>query len=170
MSVRDERGGNALGAEPSPRGERDPIAVFRADGIIEGWIPRLEVRISDGLNDADYMRIRAETSAGVSGWLELDLHEVVAVAAPPRPPSAARLPRLPYAVVIETEPYRVQGTAYLPPGADPDRYLASTSRRWLPLTDCSVTAGHDEWAVDVVVVNLDLASSARAYYQPPQFL
>ena len=165
------RAGGELGGEPSATGDRDPIAVFRIDGIVEGWIPKLEGRISDGLNDADRMRVRTPASDSTpGGWLELDLDDVVAVAAPPRAPSPARVARRHHAIEIEAGPYRVQGIAHLPPGADPERYVASTGRRWLPLTGCTVAIGEDEWAVEVIIVNLDHASRHKQAYWPPPFL
>ncbi len=161
-------GSGQPGAQPSPDGERDPIAVFRIDGIVEGWIPKLEGRVSDGLNQADRMRIRTAAEDGSPGeWLELDLDQVVAVAAAPRPPSPHRVARRQHAVEIEAGRYRVSGTAHLPPGADPERYLASAGRQWLPLTGCTVAVGDDEWAVDVAIVNLDHASRHRQPSQAP---
>ena len=53
MSERNETSGAALGAEPSAGNEREPIAVFGLDGVVEGWIAKPEGRISDGLNNAD---------------------------------------------------------------------------------------------------------------------
>lgn len=172
----------ALGAEPSPEGEREPIAVFRIDGIVEGWIPKLGGRVSDGLNQAARMsvsdglnqaarmRVRTAAADGTPGeWLELDLDQVVAVAAAPRPPSPYRVARRKCAVEIEAGRYRLSGTAHLPPGADPERYVANTPRQWLPLTACTVAVGDDEWAVDVAIVNLDHASRKRRTYQAPPF-
>lgn len=159
------------GGEPSPAAERDPIAVFRIDGVVEGWIPKLEGRISDGLNDADRMRLRTGLPDGTPGdWLELDLADVVAVAAPQRPPSRLRVSRRKFAVEVRAGPYRVNGIAHLPLGSDPERYVASASRRWLPLTACTVAAGDDEWAVEVVIVNLDHASKDIGVDTTPPFL
>ena len=53
MSERSETTGTALGAEPSAGNEREPIAVFGLDGVVEGWIAKPDGRISDGLNNAD---------------------------------------------------------------------------------------------------------------------
>jgi hypothetical protein len=159
-----------LGSEPSALGERDPIAVFRTDGIMEGWIPKLEGRISDGLNDADRMRLRTPAADGMPGdWVELNLDDVMAVAAAPRPPSPARIARRHHPVEIDVGPYHVSGIAHLPLGADPARYVSSTGRRWLPLTACTVASGEDTWAVEVVVVNLDHASRRTAVYEAPHF-
>ena len=154
---------------PSPLGDREPIAVFRVDGISEGWIPALEGRLSDGLNDADRMRFRETPDDGPEEWVEVELDSVVAVAAAPRPPSPQRVGRRQHAVEIEAGPYRVRGTVHMPPGADPNRYVAASAKQWLPLTGCTVAAGEDEWAVDVVIVNLDHARRPRERHQAPHF-
>ena len=155
----DGNGGGASDFDLYALGDREPIAVFRADGIVEGSIPRTARRISDGLNEAARIRVREEHSDGTPGESrEFDLGEVVAVAAAPRPPSSHRVTTRRHPVEIEAGPYRVSGIAHMPPGADLRRYVASTSRRWLPLTDCRVAAGDDEWAVEVVIVNLDHVS------------
>jgi hypothetical protein len=159
-----------LGAEPTAAGEREPIAVFRVDGVVEGWIPKQEGRISDGLNDADQMRVGTETADGsATDWLEFRLDDVIAVAPAPRPASPQRVSRRRHPIEVEAGPYRVTGTVHLPIGADPRRYVATTGRRWLPLTDCTVSAAAEEWAVEVVIVNLDHASRREAASVPPKF-
>jgi hypothetical protein len=159
----------ALGAEPSAGGEREPIAVFRADGVVEGWIPKQEGRISDGLNDADRVRVGTQAPDGEGEWVEVNLDEVIAVAPAPRPASMSRIARRHHRVEVQAGPYRVQGIAHLPVGADPRRYVATTGRRWLPLTECMVSAAEGEWAVEVVIVNLDHASRREAVIAPPPF-
>jgi hypothetical protein len=160
----------AIGAEPSVGGERERIAVFRVDGVVEGWIPQQEGRISDGLNDADHMRVRTEATAdGASDWLEFSLDDVIAVAPAPRSPSPMRVSRRRHPVEVEAGPYLVRGIVHLPVGADPRRFVASTGRRWLPLTECTVSAVDDEWAVEVVIINLDHASRREARTVPPKF-
>lgn len=160
----------ALGADPSAGDELELIAVFRVDGVVEGWIPKQEGRISDGLNHADQMRIRTEAAAGsASDWLEFRLDDVIAVAPAPRPPSPMRVSRRRHPVEVDAGPYRMKGTVHLPIGADPRRYVASTGRRWLPLTECRVSDAEDEWAVEVVIVNLDHAIRREAPSLPPTF-
>ncbi len=162
--------GHELGAEPSLTGEREPIAVFAMAGIVEGSISKLEGRLSDGLSEAARVHIRTGSRDGSPGdRLAFDLGEVFAVAAPPRPPSPYRVARRQHAFDIEAGPYRVHGVAHLPLGADPARYVASAPRRWLPLTDCTVSSGDNEWAIEVVIVNLDHASRERLAYQAPPF-
>ena len=158
-----------LGAEPSLRGERDPIAVFRIDGIVEGSLPKLDSRLTEALDESVRIQIRTAPHDGGAGErVVMNLDDVVAVAAPPRPLSPYRVNRRHHAVEINAGPYRIRGIAHLPPGADPERYVASSPRSWLPLTDCTVGTVSDEWAVDVVIVNLDHASrEKRAYHAPP---
>jgi hypothetical protein len=170
MEARSAPPGGELGAEPSALGETDPVAVFRVRDIVEGWIPKLEGRMSDGLNDAERMRMRTPGPDGTSRqWMELDLDDVVAVAAPPRPPSPARVARRQHAIEIDAGPYHMRGTAHLPLGADPRRYVSATGRRWLPLTDCTVAVGNDAYAVDVVIVNMDYASRRHDSSVSPPF-
>lgn len=150
--------------------EHEPVAVFQINSILEGWIPRHNSRVSDGLNAAERMRVQTATDDGGPGdWIDLDLDEVIAVAVAPRPPSPARVSGRLHAVEVRAGPYRVSGTAHMPLGADPSRFVGSTSRRWLPLTGCTVATAVDEWAVDVVIVNLDHASRRPPSYSSPPF-
>ena len=159
-----------LGGEPSPTGERDPVAVFGVEGIVEGTVPKIEGRLTERLHEANRMHIRTVADDGrTEDALLIDLDEVVAVAAPPRPPSPYRVSRRRHAVEINAGPYRVRGVAHLPLGADPQRYVASAPRKWLPLTSCTVASAGDEWAVDVVIVNLDHATREKPAYPPPRF-
>ena len=148
--------------------EREPIAVFRSDDVLEGWILKQERRISDRLNDGDSLQVGTETRGGLD-WLEVNGDEVIAVAPAPRPPSPDRVSRRNHPIEVEAGPYTVKGTVHLPVGADPRRYVASTGRRWLPLTECTVAAADGEWAVEVVIVNLDHASRREANVAAPKF-
>jgi len=47
--------------------------------------------------------------------------------------------------------------------------VATTGRKWLPLTECRVVAAEDEWAVEVVIVNLDFASRREVLQEAPKF-
>ena len=159
----------AVSAQPDGT-EREAIAVFRVDGVVEGWIAKPAGRISDGLNDADRIQVGIAAADGTIGAsLDFDLDDVVAVAPAPRPPSPARVSRRHHPVEVEAGPYRVKGIAHLPIGADPQRYVASTGRRWLPLTECTVSAAEDDWAVEVVIVNLDYATRRTVLLAAPKF-
>ena len=147
---------------PVDAGAPEPLAVFRVDGIVEGWVPSLERRVSDGLNAGEPLRVQTPNPDGTPGsWVDLDFDEVVAVAPSPRPTSQGRVSRRLHPVEVHAGPYVVKGVAHLPVGADPARYVGSTSRWWLPLTQCTVASGDDEWEVEVVILNLDHAIRAR---------
>jgi hypothetical protein len=148
--------------------EREAIAVFRSDDVVEGWILKQEGRISDRLNDGDSLQVGTETRGGLD-WLEVNRDEVIAVAPAPRPPSPDRVRRRHHPVEFEAGPYTVKGTVHLPVAADPRRYVSSTGRRWLPITQCTVSAADGEWAVEVVIVNLDHASRREANKAAPKF-
>ena len=169
MGLSDDAGA-ALGGVAAVGEEREPIAVFRADGVVEGWIPKQARRITDGLDDAELVRLgTSEDDGRRADVVEINLDHVIAVAPAPRPPSAARIARRHHRVEVDAGPYRVHGIAHLPVGADPRRYVATTGRRWLPLTECTVAAADDEWEVAVLIVNLDHASrrEASSYVAPP---
>jgi hypothetical protein len=159
-----------LGAEPRTESDREPIAVFHRDGVVEGWIRKQSGRVSDGLSHTDSVRVGTAAPDGTIGaWLDFDLDDVIAVVPAPMGPSPARVSRRLHPLEVEAGPYRVRGIMHLPVGADPQRYVASTGRQWLPLTDCTVTAVDDEWSVAVVIVNLDHASRRPPDSKPPRF-
>ena len=91
-----------------------------------------------------------------------DLDAVVAVAPPTRAdPSSQRMARRRHAVELSAGRYVIEGTAHMPPGADPMRYVDNTSLRWLPLTHCTVRTAEDDWSVEVLVVNLEHVRRTR---------
>ena len=161
--------GTTLGAELPAFSTREPIAVFRSDGVDEGWILKQDGRISDALNDADRLKFERQRPDGFTDKLEVYLDDVIAVAPAPRPPSPARVTRRRHPVLFDAGPYTVKGTAHLPVGADPRRYVASTGRRWLPLTECTVSGAGGDWAVEVVIVNLEFASRREISHAAPNF-
>jgi hypothetical protein len=145
-------GGPGTAAPRAP----DPVAVFKIDGVVEGWMPHEQRRLSDMLNGGDSVRVRLpERDGNRDEWLVVNPETVVAVAPPPpRSPSRLRLPRRQYPYVLRAAPYRIAGTAHIPSGSDPVHFLLTTPRDWLPLTNCTVEGGNDAWEVEVVIVNL----------------
>lgn len=134
------------------------VVIFRADGIVEGWIRIQKQRLSDALNAGEPLTVQVPDPDGTPGpWTDFKLDSVVAVAAPPHP-SPRAMSRRRHAVELFAEPYLFSGIAHMPPGADPIRYAGSTPLRWLPLTRCTVRGEDQEWEVEVVIVNLDHVS------------
>jgi hypothetical protein len=121
-------------------------------------------RLSDILNSGNPVRVRLPHRDGEPDeWFDVRPDTAVAVAPPPRQtPSPLRYPRRRQPFDLRAGSYRITGTAHIPPGADPFRYVKTVSRRWLPLTDCTVQFGDDAWAVEVVIVNLRHVSQADA--------
>lgn len=137
----------------------EPLAVIGTDGIVEGLTPTNERRTSDCLNAGEAIRMLSGAHDGTGGtWVHLNLDDVVAVVPAPRKRSAAALSRRLHPVEVQAGPYLFRGTAHLPMGADPGRYVSSTSRWWLPLTACVVSSGDEQWSADVVIINLDHAA------------
>ena len=121
------------------------------------------------LRQGDRVRVIETPDGAADNWLEFNLDEVIAVAPAPRPPSPARVSRRRHPLEFDAGPYNVKGIVHLPVGADPRRYVSSTGRRWLPLTECTVSEADDEWAVEVVIVNLDHVSRREASLVAPKF-
>jgi hypothetical protein len=142
----------------------EPVAVFHESGVTEGLMPATERRLTDVLTAGEMLRIDVTGGADQAGdWIEFAPDAIVAVAVPPRPePSSLRVARRRHLLEIRAGPYLVAGTAHMPIGSDPLRYVNSVGRQWLPLTDCTVERGAEAWKVDVVIVNLDHVSRADA--------
>jgi hypothetical protein len=152
VSTDSRRSAVAVGSVELP----EPIAVFRLTGIAEGWIDPQGHRVSELLNSGQALRIQLADERGAPGpWTSCGVGDLVAVAPPPRAPDRARrVSRRRHRVALVAAQYRIVGTAHMPPGADPIRFVERTSQRWLPLTECSIIVWDDEYAVDVAIVNL----------------
>jgi hypothetical protein len=159
---RTEQPADAVAGTSEARPEPAPVAVFLLDRIVEGWIVPGQRRLSEGLNDGQPLRVQTSVETGEPGTeIDFDLDTVVAVAPPPQSqPSPARVSRRRHQLELRAGPYIINGVAHMPAGADPARYARSMAHRWLPLTRCSVSRDDEEWAVDVVIVNLDHVSRA----------
>lgn len=135
----------------------DPIVVFSADAVREGWITRSDQRLSDQLNAGSDLTVRwpgAEGSPGEAEVIRRD--DVVVVAAPiPDEPSRLRMSRPRQRIEVAAGPYRIEGTAHIPPGAELDRYARQTSQRWLPMTECRIATPDGDFEVAVLIVSLD---------------
>jgi hypothetical protein len=145
--------------QPGTPSATDAVAIFGSDSILEGRIPFTERRLSDALNAGDPLHVQVGESRE---WTVFDLDPVVAVAPPTRAdPSSQRMARRRHAVELSAGRYVIEGTAHMPPGADPMRYVDNTSLRWLPLTHCTVRTAEDDWSVEVLVVNLEHVRRTR---------
>ena len=142
----------------------EPVAVFLEAEVAEGWLASQDRRPSERLNAGESLQVQLATENAEPGpWLDYHPDDVIAVAVAPRVhPSPLRVSRRRHVMELVADPYVFSGTAHMPPGADPLRYAAGASQRWLPLTRCTVSKGDDTWAVEVLLVNLDRVSRAQA--------
>lgn len=127
-------------------------------------------RISDLLNAADLLRLRADSaeeglSSSPSAWTKIDLDQLLVVIPPYRATDRARrLHRPPQEVRLHVGPWVVIGAAHLPPGVQPTAFLTRHPRRFLPLTRVMirrVDGGREETSVPVAIVNLGVTESLR---------
>jgi len=82
---------DAAPSGPESATELDPVAVFQADGVIEGWIVRHEGRLSEALNGGQPLRTQLANADGTPGdWVQFHTDDVLAFAAPPRPEPSPR--------------------------------------------------------------------------------
>jgi hypothetical protein len=160
---RRDRASRREADDEHPDRSLEPVAALTASGVIEGWIERTGERLSDRLNSGARLAIRPDSGGDeMARWTDLDLDQVIAIAAPRRPErSANRMARRRHATELRTDPYVIHGTIHMPPGADPARYAASTGKRWLPVSGCTVEAPGGAFEVDVLIVNLDHVRRVR---------
>jgi len=136
--------------------ELDPVAIFRTDGVSEGWIRRSDLRLSDHLNTGAALHVRLPGVVGIEDWQVLSADDVIAVAVPPHPnPSPRRMARRRHVLELEAPPYHITGTVHMPPGADPARYARAAPHRWLALTQATIEFAGNVFKVEVLLANLD---------------
>ena len=100
--------------------ELDPVAIFRTDGVTEGWIRRSDLRLSDQLNTGAALHVRLPGVVGVEDWQVLSADDVIAVAVPPHPnPSPHRISRRRHVLELEAPPYHITGTVHMRPEPTP---------------------------------------------------
>jgi len=153
-------GRRAPDRDAAPEDRREPqleaVAIFRADGVVEGSIQRGESRLSDDLNAGSALQVWLVGADGNREWQSLRADDVIAVAVPPHPdPSPKRMARRRHVLDLKAPPYLISGTVHMPPGADPARYARSTPHRWLAVTNAAIGFADDTFEVDVLLLNLD---------------
>jgi hypothetical protein len=134
--------------------ELEPIALFGAHGfVIEGSIHAMGGRLTEVLNSRHDIGVNLADDMGRMRWLRYALSDQVLIAAPPHTTDPSRrISRRLHRAVLLAGPYRIVGTAHLPPGGEFEAFL---QRRpgWLPLTECTITTSEAEYEVDVAILN-----------------
>jgi hypothetical protein len=70
--------------------------------------------------------------------------------------AALKVHKVPYDVALEVPPFRILGTIYMHPGAEPDRLLDRSSEMFTPVADAVARLGDVEISdpdVEVILVN-----------------
>jgi len=133
----------------------EPISIFTERGDFDGWIVAAERRVTDMLNEHQYVRVCLDAAS--DEWEAVDRDEILFVAPPERATDPQRrIHRRKNRLIATVGPYVVTGTAHLPPGTDLDPFLVRRQMRFMPLTDAWVTHRTDpsvELTRPVVIVN-----------------
>jgi hypothetical protein len=146
------------------------------DGMTEEWRivgeMHIAARLSDALNKREAVAISDVRWAPVDGSGELapasglkaidpyDLILVLAGAAtlPPLTDAertAYKVHKVPYDVALEVPPFRVVGTVYMNPGAEPERLLDRATEMFFPVVAATAFLGEQQLGaeMDAILVN-----------------
>ncbi len=134
----------------------EPITLYLAEGTVFGRIDPEGRRVSDLLNLRPILRIRIPGT--IEAWTPYPRDEVLIAAPPPAMTDPQRrLRRLRRRVALRIGPYRVVGTAHVPPGTRVDEELLSRRSVFLPVTDVvidSILEPSVEHEAPVALVNI----------------
>ncbi len=167
--------------EPSSHEAATPSAadgtLIRFDGLTEEWrlvgTMHLSGRLSDALNKRGSITISDVSWGPIDGSAPLepapglrsvDPYDLIAVmtgqASLPLLTEAERaahkVHKVPYDVALDAPPFRIVGTVFLYPGAEPERLLDRATELFVPVTDGAVYLGEQPMSDaegEVVLVN-----------------
>jgi hypothetical protein len=121
----------------TPDSTLEQVALFLGDRIEEGWIETRGARVSDVLPTADPIIVRTLDAVGAAASHAFPADDVIAVAAPPSPPSALRVSRRRHQVAISAGPYTFTGRVHMLPGSSVDRQERPSDSRSDGAGDCA---------------------------------
>lgn len=153
-----------------------PVRGVAFTALTEDWRLRgrmqITGRLSDALNRREAIAIsdvtwgspEAESLDPAPGLKSVDPYDLILVTAgedslPPLSEAeraALKVHKVPYDVGLEVPPFRVVGTVYLHPGAEPEGLLARSSEMFLAVTDAVARLGDADVAdpeTEVILVN-----------------
>jgi hypothetical protein len=171
-AVPDDAGssGSAPPADESARGV--PFTALTEDWRLRGRM-RIPGRLSDALNKREAIAI-ADVSWGppddpsalapAPGLKSVDPYDLILVTGgeeslPPLTEGermALKVHKVAYDVALEVPPFRVVGTVYLHPGAEPERLMERSTEMFLPVLDAVARLGEIEVSdpeIEVILVN-----------------
>jgi len=154
-----------------------PVRGVSFTAITEDWrlTGRMDIqgRLSDALNRREAIAIEdcrwgppdgSTELEPAPGLKTLDPYDLILVTGGGQslPPltdaerAALRVHKVPYDIAFEIPPFRVVGTVYLHPGAEPERLLERSTDMFIPVVDAVATLGGtpvSEPDIDVILVN-----------------
>jgi hypothetical protein len=170
-------GDAAATASAHGSGRGDPARGVPFTALTEDWRLRgrmqISGRLSDALNKRDAIAI-ADVSWGAPdagaelvaapGLKSVDPYDLILVTAgedslPPLTDTervALKVHKVPYDVSLELPPFRVIGTVYLHPGAEPDRLMERATEMFVPVVEATAKLGDvvvSDPEVEVILVN-----------------
>jgi hypothetical protein len=160
----------------SGRSQKGVVRGVAFTALTEDWRLRgrmqIAGRLSDALNRRDAIAITdvtwgapdAETLDPAPGLKSVDPYDLILVTTgedslPPLTDAeraAIKVHKVPYDVALEAPPFRVTGTVFLHPGAEPEGLLARATEMFLPVVQAVARLGDVQVSdpeVDVILVN-----------------
>ena len=148
-----------------PTTSLDSIRIATDEIVLDGSVAPTGQRITDMLlrgQDVAFLPRGAEPAP--QAWIAVAPADILWVVPPPLPPRRGwHAEAGSVRIDVRIGPYRIVGSAHLPPGTPVDRRLAGT-HPFLPLTAARIALEGDERSedADVVIVNLTRASAFRS--------
>ena len=159
--------GPAAPGMPGLTTEPHPIDVilFTGDGVGDIQVLAGNVRMTELLNAAEPLRLRARPEAGETEerpWIDVDeagRDEILAMVPPPRDTNPLqRLHRPAQQVSVRIGPYTITGEAHVPAGSEAVGFLMRHRPHFAPLTRARISkAGEPDATYQVVIVNIRVA-------------
>jgi hypothetical protein len=175
-AVADSGTGTADAATASSRSPRGSVRGVAFTALTEDWRLRgrmqIAGRLSDALNRREAIAISdvtwgspdAVTLDLAPGLKSVDPYDLILVTTgedslPPLTEAeraAMKVHKVPYDVELEAPPFRVTGTVFMHPGAEPASLLSRSTEMFLPVVQAVATLGDVEVSdpeVEVILVN-----------------
>ncbi len=175
-AVADSGTGTADAATASGRSQRGSVRGVAFTALTEDWRLRgrmqIAGRLSDALNRREAIAISdvtwgspdAVTLDLAPGLKSVDPYDLILVTTgedslPPLTEAeraAMKVHKVPYDVALEAPPFRVTGTVFMHPGAEPSALLSRSTEMFLPVVEAIATLDGIEVSdpeVEVILVN-----------------
>ena len=131
-------------SEPEPvagqPSELEPVRIYTADAVIEGWVNLRHQRLSDVLNIEELLSVAPNPHPLDRDWFVVEREDMLLAVPPPHTSDRSMRPhRVKRPILAQIGPYVIRGKAHLIAGIDLDRFLARSGQYFLPVTEAWVT-------------------------------